>query len=110
MADTRKTDKTEHDAPEEADLGTAIGTGLLELARNGRLSDATTQTLSDAFDPKPEPSDDDQADEHVDRLSDDERRELAEFRAARDAHDAHDADADKTPAKATAGTTKGASK
>jgi hypothetical protein len=99
MADT-KTDK-----PETPDLGEVIGRGLLELARLGKLTDETQTVLADAFDPKPEPRDDDQADEPVDRLTDDERRELAEFRAARDADTA-----DKAPAKATAGTTKGASK
>jgi hypothetical protein len=93
MAD--KTDKTEHDkAPEAPDLGTVIGTGLLELARTGRLSEPTTAALSEAFDPKPEPTE-------ADTKAADDAAELAELRAARDKSAA---DADKAPA----GTTKGA--
>lgn len=96
MAETRKTDKTD-----KPDIGTVVGSALLEFARLGRLTDATYDRLSDEYDPKPEPGD--EPEPVAADLTDAERRELAEFRAARDA--------DKTepePAKATAGTSKGA--
>jgi hypothetical protein len=70
MADTKTTDKP--------NLGDVTAAGVLELARTGRLTDATAAALSDAVDPKPEPTE-------ADRQADRDAAELAELRAARDA-------------------------
>jgi hypothetical protein len=96
MADTKS--KTEDKTPEdeEPDLGTVIGTGLLELARTGRLSEPTTAALSDAFDPKPEPTEADTKAADEARLTDADRAELTELRAARDKAAAADDKASST--------------
>jgi hypothetical protein len=89
MTDT--TTKPEADTPP---IGDVIGRGLLELARTGRLTDDTANALSEAYDPKPEPTE-------ADKQAEADAAELAELRAARDKS------AETSSSKSTTSSTKG---